>query len=183
MGVPTVGQRARPSPVRDPCAIPDILVTTILRCLLPWCLSVPALAMLACAQPREFVVLDRSMEDALRPMERVIVLPPSELQRGDVVAFEYPFAYPGRPVRVLFARLIGLPGEWVEVRQGTVVVNGQPLSEPYVKNRTAQDTAPQLVPPGYYFVLSDDRSSTRDSRVWGMLPASKVVGVVQVPGR
>lgn len=118
------------------------------------------------------------MEDTLRPMERVRVVPATQVRRGDVIAYEYPFPYPGNPRRVLFGRVIGLPGDRIEVRKGTVLVNGQVLSEPYVKNQVYDSMPPVIVPEAHYFVLGDDRSNTRDSRVWGALPASKVMGLV-----
>jgi signal peptidase I len=98
----------------------------------------------------------------------------SDIGRGDTVVF----LYPGDPSKSYIKRVIGVPGDTVEIQDGTVVVNGQPLSEPYVAEdyRDRIPYARKVVPPDQYFVLGDHRSSSNDSRSWGMVPRQYIYG-------
>jgi signal peptidase I len=93
-------------------------------------------------------------------------------RRGDVVVFEYPLD----PSRDFIKRVIGLPGDTVEVRNGTVFVNGQQLAEPFGPNPGSYTAEPVTVPPGQLFVLGDNRNNSSDSHVWGELPLELVIG-------
>ena len=93
-------------------------------------------------------------------------------QRGDVVVFEYPLD----PSRDFIKRVIGLPGDTVEVRSGQVFVNGQPLAEPFGPNPGSYTAGPVTVEEGTVFVLGDNRNNSSDSHVWGMLPMDNVTG-------
>lgn len=93
-------------------------------------------------------------------------------QRGDIVVF-WP---PNASERPFIKRIIGLPGESVEVRNGQVLVNGQPLAEPYIAARATYSAAAQTVPTGQYYVLGDNRNNSSDSHLFGMIPADHIVG-------
>ncbi len=95
-----------------------------------------------------------------------------EPERGDIVVFEYPRA----PDRDFIKRVIGLPGETVEVRDGTVFINGVMLDEPYLSEHTRANVAPRTLGPGEYFVLGDNRDNSSDSRSWGPLPQENIIG-------
>ena len=133
----------------------------------------------ACAQPETFEVTmqDSSMEPTFTARSVVRFRPSATAERGDVIAFEYPFPYPGRPRRELIARVIGIAGDELRLGPDGVLVNGQPLAEPYAKNRERVTPQTVVVSPGTYFVLGDDRANQRDSRWWGPLPATKLLGV------
>jgi signal peptidase I len=94
----------------------------------------------------------------------------SSPQRGDIIVFEKV----GQPD--LIKRVIGLPGDTVEVRPGQVLVNGTPLTEPYIANPPNYAFGPVQVEAGRYFVLGDNRINSSDSHVWGTVPRETIVG-------
>ncbi len=116
-----------------------------------------------------------SMEPTLKPGEFLIVNKLAyrfgEMRRGDVVVFYYP----RDPSQRYIKRLIGLPGDTVEVADGQVFINGQPLDEPYINAPPAYMGTWQ-VPEGGIFVLGDNRNRSADSHVWGMVPLDYVIG-------
>ena len=114
------------------------------------------------------------------------VLPVRPIRRGDIVVFKYP----DEPERDFIKRVIGLPGETIELKNKKVHVNGQPLDEPYVHFITAPSNdyqevtsfdvrerfGPVQVPADHYFVMGDNRDNSQDSRYWGFLPRGHVKG-------
>ena len=95
-----------------------------------------------------------------------------DIERGDVIVFQYPRA----PQRDFIKRVIGLPGEKVEIRHGVVYINGKRLEEPYGPNPGSYSWGPETVPKDSYFVLGDNRNNSSDSHTWGMLPRKNIVG-------
>jgi signal peptidase I len=96
------------------------------------------------------------------------------IQRGDVVVFWYPLDHS----KSFIKRVIGLPGETVEIRQGTVYVNGKIVPEPYVppQYEDLSDFGPKPVDKDCYFVMGDHRISSNDSRVFGPVPIQYIYG-------
>lgn len=115
-----------------------------------------------------------SMQPNLWEGEYVIVDKVSYLlgapQRGDIVVFEKP----GQPD--LIKRVIGLPGETVEVRNGQTYIDGVPIGEPYLSQPPNYTLPATTVEPGRYFVLGDNRNNSSDSHVWGTVPRETIVG-------
>ncbi len=97
-----------------------------------------------------------------------------EPQRQQVVVFRAPLA--GQPDYV--KRLIGLPGDRVEIRNGAVWINGRPLAEPYLSASmpASERFGPLVVPAGQYFVMGDNRGNSYDSRFWGFVPHNAIIG-------
>jgi signal peptidase I len=113
------------------------------------------------------------------------LLPIRDIRRGDVVVFKSP----EDPERDFIKRVIGLPGETLELRNTKVYINGEPLDEPYVHfllpprgddERTSFDVrdnyGPVTVPADHLFAMGDNRDNSQDSRYWGFLPQSYVKG-------
>ena len=86
----------------------------------------------------------------------------SEPERGDIVIFPYP----DNPEVTYVKRIIGLPGETVEIKNGAVYIDGTPIKEPYLKEAMKGEYGPYVVPEGCYFMLGDNRNSSADSRKW-----------------
>ena len=95
-----------------------------------------------------------------------------EPQRGDVVVLRFP----QDPRRDFIKRVIGLPGEEVEVHRGTVYVDGRGLDEPYIHDKPVYEYPRKRVPPGSYYVLGDNRNNRHDSHVWDWLPKEYLIG-------
>src|SRR5262245_15148033 len=98
----------------------------------------------------------------------------ADVNRGDTVVFWFP----GDPTKSYIKRVIGVPGDRVQVSDGTVFVNGRALNEPYVPEeyRDHMSTPSQVVQANQFFVLGDHRSSSNDSRTWGMVPRTAIYG-------
>jgi signal peptidase I len=124
----------------------------------------------------------------LTSAERVL-LPIDEIKRGDVIVFKYP----EDPERDFIKRVVGLPGETLELRNKKVHINGKPLDESYVHFLFPPDEGepaegaptdfdvrrtygPVTIPADHYFMMGDNRDNSQDSRYWGFMPRSYVKG-------
>jgi signal peptidase I len=120
-------------------------------------------------------------------VERML-LPIGEIRRGDVIVFKYPV----EPERDFIKRVIGLPGETLEMREKKIYINGAALEEPYAhflqppqapseyhevtQFDLRERYGPVTVPANHYFVMGDNRDNSQDSRYWGFLPRQNVKG-------
>jgi len=97
-----------------------------------------------------------------------------KIERSDLVVFWYPLDTSKSYIK----RVIGLPGDTVEIDTGQVIVNGKRIEEDYVPDefRDRQSMSPRTVPPDQYFVLGDHRSSSNDSRAWGCVLRQYIYG-------
>jgi signal peptidase I len=97
------------------------------------------------------------------------------IERGDVVVFWYP----KDPDKSYVKRVIGLPGETVEVRNGAVFIDGQELNETYLdpeRNQTLPTLPLKQVDEHFYYVMGDNRDNSSDSRFWGLVPEKYIYG-------
>jgi signal peptidase I len=121
-----------------------------------------------------------SMMPSLLDQERIFInkfvyrFGMADIGRGDTVVFWFP----GDPTKSYIKRVIGVPGDSVEVSDGAVFVNGRALGEPYVPEeyRDHVSMPRKIVPQDEYFVLGDHRSSSNDSRTWGTVPRRYIYG-------
>jgi len=98
-------------------------------------------------------------------------------QRGDIVLFSPTEALKQQNFKDAFiSRLIGIPGDKVEVKGGKVYVNNQPLEENYIEDAPNYQFGPVTVPANSYFVLGDNRNNSYDSHYWGFVPRENIMG-------
>jgi signal peptidase I len=123
----------------------------------------------------DHLLMSRIGYDATIPFTHYHVRLWREPHRGQVIVFRPPIADADEDY---IKRLIGMPGDRVEIQHGIVFLNGQRLSEPYRSGLPAIDDnyGPVTVPPRDYFVLGDNRNDSSDSRVWGFVPESNIIG-------
>ena len=98
-------------------------------------------------------------------------------ERGDIVVFSPTDALKAQNFKDAFIkRLLGLPGDKVEVKAGRVYVNDQPLKENYIEEKPNYNFGPVTVPPNQYLVLGDNRNNSYDSHYWGFVPRDHIIG-------
>ena len=121
--------------------------------------------------------------DVLKPLAKVRLPGFGKPQRGDIVVF----VYPEDRTKDFIKRLIGVPGDQVEIKDGGIFINGQQVVDPRIKNiyyynrgDYGQEGASITVPPGHYFMLGDNSGSSHDSRYWGFIEESDIVGKADV---
>jgi signal peptidase I len=149
-----------------------------------------------------FKIPTGSMEDNLKVGDHIIVnkfiygpgtalggmLPLRDIKRGDIIVFRYPL----NPETDYVKRVIGMPGDTVEVHDKVVAINGKPMDEPYVIHvdpriipsrpslpeygGVRDQFGPYVVPDGQYFAMGDNRDRSSDSRYWGTVPRSMIKG-------
>jgi signal peptidase I len=129
------------------------------------------------------IVNKMAFAPAVTGLERA-VLPGGSIERGDVVVFKYP----KDPERDFIKRVIGLPGEKLEMHQKKVFIDGRPIDDPHAyfiespvsgpgsSDDLRSEYGPVTIPPGQYFMMGDNRDNSEDGRYWGFMPAQYVKG-------
>ena len=125
---------------------------------------------------QNYMVEGTSMQPSLNNSQYVLVNKLAYLfhapERGDVIVFHWP----KDTTKDLIKRVIGVPGDVIAVSQDTVQVDGMVLKEPYVSAEANPQGQRWVVPPNDYFVMGDNRLVSDDSRIWGFVPRSYIVG-------
>ena len=121
-------------------------------------------------------VLGQSMEPNLHTAQRVVVEKVTYRffhgpRRGDIVVIDMP-----EQSEMLIKRVVGLPGETIEVRRGRLFVEGEELDEPWTVNQGGGNYGLHTIPPLHVFVLGDNRGASNDSRSFGPVPIEHIVG-------
>jgi signal peptidase I len=142
----------------------------VLKEIVSW-IMVFVIAIVAATLIKEFIIYNvevpsGSMENTIQIGDRVVTSRLSYLfdepKRGDIVVFPYPDDEEVDYIK----RIIGLPGETIEGKNGYVYINGEPLDEPYVMEPLDEDFGPYSIPEECYFMMGDNRNNSQDSRYW-----------------
>jgi len=139
---------------------------------------VPTESMVPTILVGDHFMLDKVAFPANYPEFLQKVLPERTIQRGDIVAFWSPETADLRLVK----RVIGLPGEALEIREGEIYINGDKLEEPYVVHtlkppfRQLENVPPLMIPPDSFFMMGDNRDRSRDSRYFGFISRKALIG-------
>jgi signal peptidase I len=132
-----------------------------------------------------FYIPSGSMETTLLPGDRVLVNKLSydvhDVHRGDIVVFSKPASDTTPNIKDLIKRVVGLPGEQISSGpEGAVLINGKPISQPWLtataRANPGPAIAPQVIPPGAYFMMGDNRGDSADSRIIGPVQGRLIVG-------
>src|SRR5512142_840828 len=180
-GTPAVSVSTTPAPVATPSGMLSPLAA---RNAISWLRDLSASVVIAVIvilflyQPVK--VEGTSMTPSLVNEERIFInkfvyrFGISDIDRGDTIVFWAP----EDPTRSYIKRVIGVPGDVVEIVDGTVVLNGKRLQEPYLidANRDRMSMTRRVVEAGHYFVLGDHRNSSNDSRSWGTVARDAIYG-------
>ena len=128
-----------------------------------------------------FYIPSASMDPTLKVHDRVLVNKLSyhlhPVHRGDIVVFKAPPEERTAQIKDLVKRVIGLPGDTIEARDNHVYINDRLLKEPYLPKGTVTDDLPkQVIPANSYFMMGDNRTESSDSRVFGPIKRSTIIG-------
>jgi signal peptidase I len=159
-----VKEEKKKSPVLD--LIESVIIAVVLALVIRFFLFEP------------FYIPSGSMEPTLQVQDKIIVNKLvyrfKEPARGDIIVFELPMLEPDLDY---IKRVIGLPGETLEIKDSTVYINGQPLEEDYLPSDLRfMDFGPITIPDDSYFMLGDNRNNSQDSRIWGTLSKDHIIG-------
>jgi signal peptidase I len=132
---------------------------------------------------RGFTVPSPAMEPTISAGDRIRVVETQSVGRGDVVVFETPPGMEPSPVTKFVSRIVAVGGDRIEPVDGQLRINGAIVEEPYVNPDcggplTGAPLQPQTIPDGQVFVMSDGRCMSKDSRAYGPIPVSSIVGRV-----
>lgn len=145
-----------------------VLLALVIRTFVVQAFKIPSGSMLPTLQIGDHILVSKFL---------YYFTPP---KRGDIIVFKFP----QDETRDFIKRVVGLPGETLEIRGRRILINGVPLTEPYAVYTDGpfarvggrQQLGPLPIPPGQLFVMGDNRDHSMDSRVWGFLNLTKVKG-------
>jgi signal peptidase I len=156
-----------------------VLLALFIRTFVVQAFKIPSGSMIPTLLVGDHILVSKFTYGIRLPVVDIWVLGPRAPRRGDIIVFKYPYD----ESRDFIKRVIGLPGEVVEIRSKQVYINGKPLQEMYPLYRDPVDRhapgevyGPITVPSDKLFVLGDNRDQSQDSRFWGFLDIHKVQG-------
>ncbi|MFO8113370.1 MAG: signal peptidase I [Desulfosalsimonadaceae bacterium] len=159
-----------------------ILLALFIRTFIVQAFKIPSGSMKPTLQIGDHILVNKFTYGVDLPFTDVTIIPGGRPERGDIIVFEYPV----EPDKDFIKRVIGIPGDVVEIRDKTVYVNGEPIDQGYTMHteanvipaeKNARDNfGPVKVPENEYFVLGDNRDNSYDSRFWGFVEEETIKG-------
>lgn len=178
------GERAGKGKVREyaEAFVIALLIALVVRTFVVQAFKIPSGSMETTLLVGDHIFVNKFLYGYHIPYTKGRVLRFATPKRGDIVVF----VFPEDPEKDFIKRVIGVPGDTVEIRNKQVLLNGTPLEEPYVRYadgrmidgfvRTRDNMSPVKVPPGMYFVMGDNRDRSYDSRFWGFVSEEAILG-------
>jgi len=157
------------------------ILALFIRSFVVQAFKIPSGSMLETLQIGDHLLVSRFAYDIKVPFTNITIFSTGDPERGDIIVFEYP----EDPSIDFIKRVIGLPGDTVEIVNKQVFINGEPINEPYKQHLDPfiqdlplkrDNMKPLTVPEGKYLCLGDNRDNSRDSRFWGFVPREAIVG-------
>jgi len=162
-----------------------LLLAFVIRAFIVQAFKIPSGSMLETLQIGDHLLVTKFAYDVRLPSniwldttDGKVLAKTGDPERGDIVVFKFP----EDETKDFIKRVIGLPGETIEIRNKVVYVDGQPIDEPYAqhtkftRNPIRDDFGPFTVPQDEFFVMGDNREGSYDSRWWGPVKRQKIVG-------
>ncbi len=154
-----------------------VVLAILLRTFVVQAYKIPSGSMLQTLQIGDRLLVGKFSYGIKIPFTEQYLIEFDGPKHGDIIVFQAP----PNPEIDYVKRVIGVPGDVIEIRDKKVIRNNQPLDEPYVRfisdrPSAANNMAPQTIPAGQYFVMGDNRDASEDSRVWGTVPRGYIHG-------
>ncbi|MEJ5242815.1 MAG: signal peptidase I [Desulfomicrobiaceae bacterium] len=156
-----------------------LLLAFVIRSFVVQAFKIPSGSMLQTLQIGDHLLVNKFLYGIKVPFTHVFITQFDGPKHGDIVVFEFP----EDPSKDFIKRVIGLPGDVIEVREKQVYRNGELLHEPYVQHTDPRTNVlkrdnfgPVTVPEGKYFVMGDNRDESYDSRFWGFVDRAAIEG-------
>jgi signal peptidase I len=155
-----------------------LVLAFVIRTFVVQAFKIPSGSMLDTLLIGDHLLVNKFLYGTHIPFTDTVVMPLEDPKDGDIIVFEYP----EDPSKDFIKRIIGAPGDVVEMRDKVVYRNGKKLDEPYVKHTSPvtqgrrDNFGPITVPPDKYFVMGDNRDESYDSRFWGFVDKKKIRG-------
>lgn len=156
-----------------------LILAFFIRTFIVQAYKIPSGSMLDTLLIGDHLLVNKFQYGVRLPFTDVVVLPFSDPKFQDIIVFEYP----QDPSKDFIKRVVGLPGDTIEIRDKVVYRNGVKLDEPYVQHTDPRvlpgprdNLEPVTVPLGKYFVMGDNRDESLDSRFWGFVDRGAILG-------
>ena len=173
-----VGKKSAVREYAEAFALAIVLALTI-RTFIVQAFKIPSGSMIPTLSIGDHILVNKFIYGIKLPFTDVILIPISAPARGDIVVFKYP----EDESKDFIKRVVGAPGDVVEVRNKAVYVNHARLDDAYAQHTDRENRidrrdnfGPVTVPPDAYFVMGDNRDQSLDSRFWGFVKANKIRG-------
>ncbi len=156
-----------------------LVLAIVIRTFVVQAFKIPSESMLETLQVGDHLLVNKFLYGVKWPFTNTYIVKGADPQRGDIIVFEYP----NNPILDYIKRIVGVPGDVIEVRNKQLYRNGQPVKEAYIRNiepnriePTRDNFGPVTVPADKYFVMGDNRDNSQDSRFWGFVDRSAIRG-------
>ncbi len=158
-----------------------ILIALFIRAFIVQAFDIPSGSMEPTLLPGDYILVNKFIYGIRIPYTKIRLFSYNKPQRGDVIVFIYPVD----PSQDFIKRVIGLPGEKVQIVNGKIIIDDRPISDPWGSFdnkepaqfiRSVENFGPVVVPEDSLFVMGDNRNNSEDSRFWGFLPFDDLIG-------